>query len=90
MVLSRCAADGDGTGGCVVDVGDRPDARTADTLIGALTIGVTGDDGDCRTDVGLGQCVRAGRGPTNVDAISLPLVADRAEAIFVSQRVAGG
>ena len=90
LVFGRCAADGDRTGRRVVDVGDWTDARAGDAFAGALAVGVTGYDGDRGADVGLGQRVAAAGGAADVDTVALPLVADRAQTVFVGQGVGCG
>ncbi len=55
-----------------------------------MDIGITGDCGDGLADFGFAQGVGRGCGATDSDAVSLPLIADDAQAIRIGQGMAGG
>src|SRR5439155_509914 len=90
LALLGGAADRDGAGGRVIDVGHRAGGAAGDALGRAVAVGVAGDDGDGLADLGFGEREGRAGGAADVGAVGLPLVGHRAQAVGVGQRVAGG
>ena len=86
LALRRCrVVDRDAAGGRVVDVGHRGGVGTGHRFGRALAVGVAGHDSQRAADIGLAGDVGGACGADDVDTATLPLVADRAQAVQVGQ-----
>ncbi|HNK01195.1 MAG TPA: hypothetical protein PLJ14_11315, partial [Accumulibacter sp.] len=86
----RGVVDGHAAGRRVVDVGDRGGRGAGDALGGTQCVGIAGDDGERRADIGLGGGVGRPGGAGDIDAAALPLITDRPETIEIGERVRRG
>ena len=89
LTLSPGTDDRDRAGGRVVDIGDGSGCAADGRLVGSRAINVAGRNRDDFTDLRLGQGECRTGCTTDVCAISLPLVGDRAQAICVGKGVLG-
>ena len=90
LVLGGGTADAHGAGRQVIDVGDGCGCSTGHRLRRAMPVGVPGADADGFADLRFGQDQGTGGGAADGYAVGLPLVADRAQTVYVAQGVAGG
>ena len=89
LALREDAVQGHVAGGCIVDVLNQRTAGAAHLLGGALTIHISGLDGEGMTHIGLREQEVIAGGPHDGLSIAQPLIADDTQPIDILQGVRG-